>query len=61
MIAVADLIDVGHRVIFDDEGRYAVCNKCGEKMKFRKVRGVFVIDFDVEPYKRSSFSGPVQP
>ena len=61
MIAVSDLVDIGHRVVFDDDGSYAVRKKTGQKMQFGRVRGVFEIDFALQPYSGSPFEEPAQP
>ena len=61
LFAVSDLVGAGHRVVFNDDGNYAAHKKTGQKMQFRMVRGVFEIDFDVQPYRGSPFEGPAQP
>ena len=54
LMAVSDLCDSGHRVVFDnDEGNYAVHKKTGAIHKFDRIGKVYNVQFEVVPYSQS--------
>ena len=59
--AVADLVDAGHRVVFDEEehGSYAEHKKSGARMWFTRKVNTCKLNFEVKPYAETGpFSGP---
>ena len=51
LMAVADLCDSGHRVIFDNiDGHYAQHRKTGHILRFERVGKIFNFGVDVKAY-----------
>ena len=50
LLAMADLVDTGHRVIFDSDGSYAVHKQTKKRLNFTRRRNVFEADFEVLPF-----------
>lgn len=61
LMSVVDLVDAGHRVIFDDEahgGCYVEHKKTGIRMWFRRTGKVYKLAFEIALYGGSSFTRP---
>ena len=60
LMSVADLVDSGHRVVFDSEefGSYAEHKKSGYCMYFMRKYKTYKLDFEVKPFGEvAAFSG----
>ena len=60
LMSVADLVDSGHRVVFDSEefGSYAEHKKSVYRMYFMRKYKTYKLDFEVRPFDEiSAFSG----
>ena len=53
LLCVADMCDVGHRVVFDnDEGYYAEYKQSGHKIWFKRNGKVFDLSLKIQPYSK---------
>jgi hypothetical protein len=59
LISVSEMIDCGHRVVFDSDGCYAVHKKTGKTTTFKRRNKVFEIDVDVVPYAMAPDAGAI--
>ena len=62
LMSVADLVDSGHRVVFDSEefGSYAEHKKSGYRMYVMRKYKTYKLDFEVKPHSEVvvAFSRP---
>ena len=61
LMSVADLVDSGHRIVFDSEefGSYAEHKESGYRMYFVRKYKTHKLDFEAKPYGEiSAFSRP---
>ena len=58
LISVSKLIEVGYRVVFDEENSYIMHKKTRKIIKMTKERGVFVIDAYVQKSPEAGFTRP---
>ena len=47
LLAMADLVDTGHRVIFASDGSYAIHKESKKRLNFTRPRNAFEADFEV--------------
>ena len=53
LLCVADMCDVGHRVVFDnDEGYYAEHKQSGHRSWFKRNGKVFDLTLKIQPYSK---------
>ena len=53
LLCVADMCDVGHRVVFDnDEGYYAEHKQSGQRIWFKRNGKVFDLTLKIQPYSK---------
>ena len=51
LVSVSKLIDDRWGAVFDDEASYLLHKPTGQRIEFRRERGVFVVDAYVDPAK----------
>ncbi len=61
LVSVAEMVECGHRVVFDADASYAVHKETGKKTYFKKRNKVYEIDVDVMPYATTPGNGPRYP
>jgi hypothetical protein len=57
LVSVSEMVDCGHRVVFDCDGSYAVHKQTGKKTYFKRRNKVFEIDVDIVPYAMAPDAG----
>ena len=50
LLAVCQLVDTGHDVVFSQRGSFIKNMKSGEVMQMERINGTYEVEFDVEPY-----------
>ena len=58
LLAVSDLVKMGHEVVFKPGGAYMRHCKTGEKVPFKATAGTYEVDLEVVPFGRAPRAPP---